>query len=97
MKNESQNTNRTLLRLEQKLIELGYKQDLTYKHLYLKNIDDARILLWLNNSRSKITKDSGVLKNESIYVRKQEDINALQQAFNEMEKDLEELKNVENK
>ena len=82
-----------MTKLEEKLIELGYRQYLTHKNLYLKNIDNARILLWLNNSRLKITKDSGVLKNESIYVRKQEDINALQQAFNEMKKDLEELKN----
>ena len=84
-----------MTKLEEKLKELGYKQDLTLKHLYFKNIDNTRILLWLNKSRTNITKDSGVLKNESIYVRKQQDIDNLQKAFNEMQKDLEILKGVE--
>lgn len=81
-----------MTKLEEKLIELGYEQYVTLKHLYLKNIDNARILLWLNKSHTNITKDSGVLKNESIYVRKQQDIDNLQQAFNVMQRDLEELK-----
>ena len=79
-----------MTKLEQKLIELGYEQGVTLKHLYLKNIDNARILLWLNKSHTNITKDSGVLKNESIYVRTQQDIDNLQQAFDVMQKDLKE-------
>lgn len=84
-----------MTKLEEKLIELGYKQDLTLKHLYFKNINNTRILLWLNKSRTNITKDSGVLKNESIYVREQQDIDNLQQAVDTMEKDLEILKEYE--
>ena len=84
-----------MTKLEEKLVELGYEQGVTLKHLYLKDIGNARILLWLNQSHTNITKDSGVLKNESIYVRKQQDIDNLQKAFNEMQKDLEILKGVE--
>ena len=84
-----------MTKLEEKLIELGYTQDAIHKILYFKNIYNARIILWLNKSCSNITKDSGVLKNESIYVRKQQDIDNLQQAFNEMQRDLEELKKYE--
>lgn len=84
-----------MTKLEEKLKELGYKQDLTYKHLYFKNINNTRILLWLNKSRTNITKDSGVLKNESIYVRNQQDIDNLQKSVDTMEKDLEELRKYE--
>ena len=84
-----------MTKLEQKLVELGYEQGVTLKTLYFKKIYNARIMLWLNKRCSNITKDSGVLKNGSIYVRKQQDIDILQQAFNEMQKDLEELKKYE--
>ena len=84
-----------MTKLEEKLQELGYEQGVTLKHLYFKEIYNTRIMLWLNKSRSNITKDSGVLKNESIYVRKQQEIYNLQQAFNEMQRDLEVLKEYE--
>lgn len=84
-----------MTKLEEKLIELGYTQDLTHKHLYLKDIGKARILLWLNLSHTNITKDSGVLKNKSIYVRSQQEIDTLQIAFKEFEKDLKVLKERE--
>ena len=81
-----------MTKLEQKLVELGYEQNGVHKHLYLKDIGKARILLWLNLSHTNITKDSGVLNHKSIYVRSQQEIDTLQIAFKEFEKDLEELK-----
>ena len=64
---ESQNTNRTLLRLEEKLIELGYER---YNDTY------------------NFGKVKGTSINTNVVIQ---DIN-LQQAYNIMKEDLEEVK-----
>lgn len=86
---KSQNTNRTLLRLEEKLIELGYTQEDYLTNIYYKFIGNIYIFINAYNLNK-----SGVEYPMMTYT-KQEHIDNLQQAFNVMQKDLEELKKYE--
>lgn len=88
-----------MTKLEEKLIELGYEFDHyevfqrqnTYRKFF-GDINCAGIFIYTNKNINKI---------ESYYaingvVTSQIHIDTLQQAFNEMQKDLEELKQYEN-
>lgn len=82
-------------KLEQKLIELGYKYDLSH-YVYTKEYQldtDNKIMIVLNSDRTTI-------QNSRVYCLspyfKQQDIDNLQLAYNEMQKDLEVLKEYEN-
>lgn len=77
-------------RLEEKLIELGYKH--YAGKMYIKFQHKYSNELVIEISQDKII--NFYVYSYDSYI-KQEQIDNLQQAFNEMQKDLEELKNVE--
>lgn len=79
-----------MTKLEEKLIELEYKYDLSH-YVYTKEYQldtDNKIMIVLNSDRTTI-------QNSRVYCLspyfKQQDIDNLQQAYNEMQKDLEVL------
>lgn len=72
--------------LEQKLLELGY-QDYQYYYQKTRWINDTFVIVQISKDLKGSIKD--------LFVNSQEHINNIQQAFNEMQKDLEELNNVE--
>ena len=77
-----------MTKLEQKLSELGYKP---YYCCYEKIVGKISIFVEpFNEPFTKIHKM--YVYNENNYIKRQEQIDDLQQAFNEMQKDLEELK-----
>ena len=83
-----------MTKLEQKLIELGYEKQQKYNSkqiiiLYLKDMFYG-LTIYYNLVTNKIV-DNLVLTNGKC-VRTQQDIDSLQLAFNEMQKDLEILK-----
>lgn len=87
-----------MTKLEEKLIELGYDEQPKYNSkqiiiLYLKDMFYG-LAIYYNSATNKIV-DNVVLTNGKC-VRTQKDIDYLQQAFNLMQKDLEELKKYEN-
>lgn len=77
-------------RLEEKLEELGYTQSCRTIYLYFKSTKICSIYVYLNSDRTKC--DSQLERIGNIHY--QEQLNDLQQAFNIMKEDLEELKNV---
>ena len=86
-------------RLEDKLIELGYEFDhyevFTNQTAYRKpigDIDCAIIMIFTNKNINKIVSYYAI----NGIVKSQIHINNLQLAFNEMQKDLEVLKEYEN-
>lgn len=86
-----------MTKLEQKLIGLGYKKQPIYTHnqrviLYFKNSFNYDMAIYYDCKSNKII-DEGVFTDAKI-IRTQQHINNLQQAFNEMQKDLEILKEV---
>lgn len=90
LEEKSQNTNRTLLRLEEKLEELGYIQDCQTVYIYFKHTKIGTIYAYLNKDRTKCD-----LQLDSIEpINNEEELNSLFQAYNTMKKDLEELKKV---
>lgn len=78
-----------MTKLEEKLIELGYKQEEYLHFIYFKYINDFYVFI---NSRN--LNKYGVERFMKTY-SKQKDIDNLQQAFNELQRDLEILKGVE--
>lgn len=77
-------------RLEQKLDELGYKKETYDKYKYYKFV--TRFVVYINiKNRKKI---GGSVFVESGYIYDDIVIENLQQAFDEMQKDLEVLNNV---
>ena len=87
-----------MTKLEEKLLKLGYKKchsrDYNFEGLtsYLKLIPNNHIVIFVN-------KESGCIDYHKVIpfhdFQIQEDIDNLQQAFNEMQKDLEVLKEYE--
>ena len=78
-------------KLEQKLAELGYKP---YYRCYEKIVGKISIFVEpFNEPFTKIYKM--YVYNDNHYIKKQEQLDNLQQAFNEMQKDLEILKECE--
>lgn len=79
LEEKSQNTNRTLLRLEQKLIELGYE--------YVTNGSIDNVKTYIKNVDEKVCHFIQVLDGKIMGV--------MSKLPNEMQKDLEELRNYE--
>lgn len=79
-----------MTKLEEKLIELGYKVSI-FQHRYIKYYEetDNYILIQLSKYNDEI--ENCYLYCQSAFII-QEHIDSLQQAFNEMQKDLEVLK-----
>lgn len=75
-------------RLEEKLIELGYESD--SKYMYCKNLDRCYILIIIYEN---MIINYGVSSTD--FICHNEDIDNLQLAFNEMQKDLAVLKECE--
>ena len=80
-------------KLEQKLIQLGYTEGI-FQNRYIKYYQqtDNCILVQLYSDRKKV-KNSSLHCGMALY--KQKDIETLQQAFNEMQKDLKIIKECE--
>ena len=86
-----------MTKLEQKLIELGYKVDWTLSWSFLtvawlKKYEHHQIAIYLDRDTNTI-KCARVLP--ITYYSNQQDINNLQQAFNQLQNDLKELKEYE--
>lgn len=82
-----------MTKLEEKLIELGYEQfndTRLYSKPYLETNNEIIIVLTYERNEINFYK---VFCPSSFY--KQQQVNDLQQAFNVMQKDLEELKKYE--
>lgn len=78
-----------MTKLEEKLIELGYESD--SKYMYCKSLDRCYILIIIYEN---MIINYGVSSTD--FICHNEDIDNLQQAYNEMHKDLEVLKEYEN-
>lgn len=76
-------------RLEQKLDELGYELTKTGWQKRLKGRLVIELHIFTNNELV-----GGIIQ-EDHFIMQRSQIKRLEQAFNEMQKDLEELKNVE--
>ena len=91
LEEKSQNTNRTLLRLEEKLEELGYTEDCQTVYIYFKHTKICTIYAYLNKDRTKCD-----LQLDNIEpIDNEEELNSLFQAYNIMQKDKEELEKYE--
>ena len=89
-----------MTKLEQKLIELGYEKEPDYKSNQYLFVYTKRCIGLLNPIVIFYDLQCDVISPQGIHIRdgwvlKQEQIYALQQAFNEMQKDLEILKECE--
>lgn len=78
-----------MTKLEQKLIELGYKKDFRLYGAYRKKVKDPNITIVLkaDNYNNKIT-DYWV----ESYIKCEDELKQSKKAFNQLQKDLEELK-----
>lgn len=74
-----------MTKLEEKLIELGY-QDYQYYYQKTRWINDTFVIVQISKNLKGSIKD--------LFVNSQEHIHNIQQAFNEMQEDLEILKGV---
>ena len=88
---KSQNTNRTLLRLEEKLEELGYSQSYRTSYLYFKCTTICTIYAHLNKDKTQCHLYLDDIKT----IDNKEDLTNLFQAYNTRETDLKELKKIE--
>ena len=77
-------------RLEEKLIELGYLKHTPRSLKYGKFVNGYELLI-----DTSIKPFKSYIVMECFWLTKQSEIDNLQQAFNEMQKDLEVLRNVE--
>lgn len=75
-------------RLEQKLLELGYQQS-PHTNRFIKVMNDIVFTIVTNYS------DKIIEKYAVVCVETQQDIDNLQQAFNQLQNDLKELKEYE--
>lgn len=80
-----------MTKLEQKLIELGYKR--TGYFNFIKQVSENSLLIKLDVDRKKILET--YVDYYAIGVSYQWQIDNLQQAFNQLQKDLEALKGCE--
>ena len=82
-------------RLEEKLKELGYEND--FDLFYIKTIntkyDDMEIIIKLTKKKNKIKYSE--LNVIDANIRKIKHIKTIEKSFNQMQKDLEVLRNVE--
>ena len=80
-----------MTKLEEKLVELGYKP---YYRCYEKIV--GKISIFVEPFDELFTKIHKMyVYDDTQYIKRQEQIDNLQQAFNEMQKDLEILKECE--
>lgn len=91
LEEKSQNTNRTLLRLEDKLIDLGYMQDFQNQYIYWKQFNVCDIIAGLTQDKKECWLRLTNIKD----LEDKKDIKELQQVFNIMKQDLEELRKYE--
>ena len=82
-----------MTKLEEKLQELGYERNSPIKWVFIKRMNDINISICLCKSFKKI--ETYWASKVPIIIEIQQDIDSLQQAFNEMQKDLEILKEYE--
>ena len=80
-----------MTKLEEKLKELGYKQNLIMPYLYYKNMNICIIYADLNIDRTQCK----LQLNGIEPINDDEEFNSLFQAYNTMQKDLEGLKKYE--
>ena len=80
-----------MTKLEEKLIELGYYQKSKNSRNYFKRLKGRLIIYIYIFQNNELV---GCVKQEDTTVIEQCQINRLQQAFNEMQKDLEILKGI---
>ena len=78
-----------MTKLEKKLVELGYEKDEYFKWYFKYSSGGMEISISITDNGLK-----GKVWNKYRYYSQQHDIDNLQLAFNEMQKDLEELKGV---
>ena len=79
-----------MTKLEQKLIQLGYKQDPYHSYIFYKDYSFCTsISIYCKNAIK------GKVWSHLRYYDMQQDIDSLQQAFNELQKDLEILKAID--
>ena len=81
-----------MTKLEQKLIELGYLEDKGYCNIY-KKIKNRNIFIIRLNYKNKNKINYSCIEN-AYYIQNQQDIDDLQRAFNQLQQDLEVLKDV---
>ena len=79
-----------MTKLEQKLVELGYLKHTPRSLKYGKFVEGYELLI-----DTSIKPFKSYIVMEDFWLNKQSEIDELQQAFNEMQKDLEELKEYE--
>ena len=82
-----------MTKLEEKLIELGYVEDKCYSNVY-KKIENKNIFIIRLNYKNRNKIDYICIEN-AYYIETQQDIDHLQQAFNQLQNDLEVLKEYE--
>ena len=84
-------------KLESKLIELGYriyfKEHKSINTCAIKDVNGYDITILINKPLTQIT-DYEITLDGLFSIQTQQDINALQQAFNQLQKDLETLREV---
>ena len=81
-----------MTKLEEKLIELGYAEDKNVSGYYKKYFDYAYIAIYIDKDNTIKYEWSGVQMKKLVRIKSQKHINDLQQAYNEMQKDLEVLR-----
>ena len=91
LEEKSQNTNRTLLRLEEKLIDLGYMQDFQNQYIYGKQFNVCDMIAGLTQDKKECWLRLTNIKD----LENEKDMKELKKVFNIMKKDKEELKNYE--
>lgn len=86
-------------RLEEKLSELGYKKQKKYWSPFIdKSVKECwkeNICIIIDRNTNKIIENASYVYARLIECYSQQEINNLQKAFNEMQKDIEILKGVE--
>lgn len=81
-----------MTKLEEKLKELGYEY---FNNCYIKMVNG--VFIWVESWNEKFSKIHKMFVYDHIqYIKQQNHLDMLQQAFNQMQKDLEELKKYEN-
>ena len=82
-----------MTKLEEKLIELGYVKEKGLTRCWTKEIGNANIDIWFEQDHSTLSKKyCGVQIKGLNNITKQTDLDNLQQAYNQLQKDLEVLK-----
>ena len=86
-----------MTKLEEKLIELGYEHHENYysHRLYIKKHLDTNDFITIRLSKDRTKISNAYIDYDSYYFTNQKQINNLQLAFNELQKDLEELKSCQ--